>query len=406
MEINAIARALRRRVWVQGLVLGAALAAASTANADAAPFSIETALSNGSKASLTVGGYVDAFYQWNFNNPSNGVTNYRAFDNRHNTFTISNAVLDLAGKVSFVSANVILQVGHTPESYYLAEPSSPASSGAGASGANVWKYLQAATLGMRFPIGRGLYLDGGLMVSPVGPETFHPKDQWTNSHSNLFFGNPFYHTGIKLSYPFTERLTVYFHVHNGWNSVVDNNSEKTMTFEVAYNHPDKLVVEAIYMTGVERPRGAPEGRAWRHLFDAYGTYYPTKWLALQVNLNGGVEPNHFGTSWWAAGSGALRVIPLSWLRLAARGDYFSEKVGSSSRGTASSIFWPVPWMASFNFCIELRPFDNALLRFEFRHDEAGGQAFFKGQVPSNLDGSVQMNARAQETLTAGLSTWF
>jgi hypothetical protein len=42
-----------------------------------------------------LGGYVEALYQWNFNSPSNGITNYRGFDNRHNTFTVSNIALDV-----------------------------------------------------------------------------------------------------------------------------------------------------------------------------------------------------------------------------------------------------------------------------------------------------------------------
>jgi hypothetical protein len=32
---------------------------------------------------FTIGGYVEAAYSYNFNNPSNGLTNYRGFDNRH-----------------------------------------------------------------------------------------------------------------------------------------------------------------------------------------------------------------------------------------------------------------------------------------------------------------------------------
>ena len=374
--------------------------------AAASPFVLESTLSNGSKASLTIGGYVDAFYQWNFNNPSNGITNFRGFDNRHNSFTIANAVLDVAGKVGFASGQVILQVGHTPETYYLAEPSSPGSPAAGAVGANVWKYLQKASATLRFPVGRGLFVEGGLLITPVGPEGFAWKDQWNLSRSNLFFGNPFYHTGIKIYYPVTNRWTVMMHVYNGWNSVVDNNSEKTLALHVTYDLTDKVFWNFLYMTGVERPRGAPEGRAWRHLFDTYVAYYPNKWISLSLNLNGGVEPNNFGTSWWAAFAGYIRVTPLQWLRLAARADYFYEKAAANSSGSASSIFWPVPWVAEFTFSVDFRPFDNASIRFDFRHDEAGGPMFFKATVPTGLDGTPMITARSQETITVGLTTWF
>src|SRR5215472_1116043 len=38
-------------------------------------------------------GYVEAYYAYNFNRPSNGITNFRGFDNRHNSFTLQNVAL-------------------------------------------------------------------------------------------------------------------------------------------------------------------------------------------------------------------------------------------------------------------------------------------------------------------------
>src|SRR5262245_32029295 len=52
---------------------------------------------------LRVGAYVEAFYQWNFNDPANGVTNYRGFDNRHNAITLANAALDASWQKGRVS---------------------------------------------------------------------------------------------------------------------------------------------------------------------------------------------------------------------------------------------------------------------------------------------------------------
>ena len=51
----------------------------------------------GTQADLVLGGYAETFYQWNFNDPSSGITNFRGFDNRHNSFGLTNVVLDAAG---------------------------------------------------------------------------------------------------------------------------------------------------------------------------------------------------------------------------------------------------------------------------------------------------------------------
>jgi hypothetical protein len=369
------------------------------------------------RANLTIGGYAEIFYQWNFNEPSNGITHYRGFDNRHNAFTISNAVVDAAGSIGPVSARIALQVGHTPETYYKSEPPSPPCApsalggfctnapGAGSTNAAVWKYLQQANAAVTFPIGRGLLLEGGIFLSPVGPEGMAVKDQWNWSRSNLFFGLPFYHTGVRLSYPFTSRITVALAVFNGWNSVVDNNPEKSVAASFNYVITDKLTYQLLYFGGVERAAGAGEGRAWRHLFDTYLGWYPRKWLSLLAHVNAGFEPNRFGISRWAAGALYARVRPLKWLYLAARGDFFWEGP-TGPPAAAAPIFWPVGWVSSGTLTVDARPFDNVSLRVEYRHDHADADLYFNREVPVGFNGVYAANATSQDTITLGLTSWF
>ena len=354
------------------------------------------------RASVTFSGYAEVFYQWNFNEPSNGITNYRGFDNRHNAFTIDNAVLDALGQLGPVTVHVALQVGHTPETYYLAEPISRGTNAAGSTGPDVWKLLQQAIVAYEAPLGRGLLIEGGIFLSPIGPEGMAIKDQWNWSRSDLFFGLPFYHTGFRVSYPFTDRLTAALHVYNGWNSVVDNNPEKSLAGQLTYNITDRVTFNAIYFTGVERNVGAPEGRPWRHLFDAYLALYPRKWLAILVHVDGGFEPNRFGTSGWAAGAAYVRFRPVGWLYLAGRGDYFYEWVPAG----AAPIFWPVSWVSSGTATADFRPADNVSFRVEYRHDQAAGDIFFDHQVPTTLLGAALPNADRQDTLTLGATVWF
>src|SRR5262245_43411714 len=67
-------------------------------------------------------GYVEASYAYNFNRPSNGITNFRGFDNRHDTFTLGNVVLDGSFDHKSLVGRLALQVGQTPNTYYLSEP--------------------------------------------------------------------------------------------------------------------------------------------------------------------------------------------------------------------------------------------------------------------------------------------
>ena len=358
-------------------------------------------------AAVTIGGYVEAFWQWNFNQPSNHITNYRGFDNRHDSFTIENAVIDAQGTLGPVSAHVALQVGNTPDTYYAGEPVWKATRGAGPSGPTYWQNIQQANLAYVAPIGRGLTLDAGIFLSPIGPEGIAIKDQWNWSRSNLFFGLPAYHTGARATYPLTERMTVSVQLYDGWNSVVDNNLQLSPAAQFTYNVTNKVTYNALYFGGVERAPGAPEGQAWRHLFDTYLAFYPRSWLSTLFHFDAGFEPNNFGTSAWAAGAVYLRVRPRPWLYLAARGDVFYEWTAENASGAASPIFWAgARWVSSGTATVDLRPGDNMSVRIEYRHDEAQQALFFQGQVATDALGNYIPNARSQDTITLGAVAWF
>ena len=359
-------------------------------------------------ASVVVSGYVEAFYGWNFNEPSNFITNYRGFDNRHNIFTIENAVLEVVGTLGPVTTHLALQWGATPQAYYSAEPVWKATRGAGSSGPDVWKYIQQANIGYLVPLGRGLNIEGGIFLSPIGPESIQIKDQWNWSRSDLFFGLPYYHTGIRFTYPFTDEWTVSLMGTNGWNSVVDNNVELSFALQATYTVPERLTWTTLYFSGVERPQGAPEGRAWRHLFDTYVTFNPNGPVAFNAHFDGGFEPNNFGTSAWAAGALSVRFHPWQRVYLAARVDYFYEWIAQNANGTATPIFWAGSnWIGSATATVDVRPFKNNIsVRLEYRHDQAQKPLFFQHDVPLDAQGNYVTNAKHQDTLTLGAVAWF
>jgi hypothetical protein len=349
---------------------------------------------SGGAGAFTLSGYAEAFYQWNFNQPANGVTDFRGFDNRHNSFTLSNVVLDARWDFKRVIGRVAFQVGHTPSTYYLAEPGRGGGAASNRTDAELWKYLQQANVGYSLPLGPGVLVEAGLFLSPIGPEAMQVKENWNWSRSNLFFGLPFYHAGVRASAPLGERWSVSVGGYNGWNSVVDNNDAKSLAVQATYTVPKKLAASVLYFGGIERSRGAAEGPAWRHLFDAHVTWLVTERLSLLVHGNAGLEPNALGTAWWAAGALYARVQALAWLFVAARADVFMESV--PARGQA--LFWSAPWMASQTLTVDLRPHPQVSARVEYRHDEAGANVFF------GLSG--QPTQPRQDTLTLGLTTWF
>jgi hypothetical protein len=360
---------------------------------------------------ITPTGYLEVYYAWNFNRPVNGITNYRGFDNRHDTFTLSNAALGAFFESGPVGGKLMLQIGSTPSTYYGVEPAQPGASGANASGPELWKYIQEAYLTYKAPIGRGLQLKAGIEVSPVGMESLAVHDHWTWSRSNLFFGLPYYHTGLRATYPVSDRVSVSAAVLNGWNSVVDNNEAKSVEAHVTYRVPKRATAQLLYLGGVERASSAPEGQYWRHHFDAVGELDVSAWLQLAAQADYGFEPNRFGTARWFAGAAAARAKALDWLYFVVRGDRFYEHQASDGTGrTSTPLFWNgVEWVSSLTATADVRPHDNISFRLEFRHDQADGLLYFTGDTLVG-DGSARSpyvtNARRQQTLLLGATAWF
>jgi hypothetical protein len=360
---------------------------------------------------VTPRGYVEAYYAYNFNRPGNNLTNYRGFDNRHNSFTLQNVALGADAEKGPVSARVMLQIGHMPSTYYAGETRQPGAAFANASGPELWKYIQEAYVAYKAPIGRGLEIKAGLEAAPLGVEGFAVKDNWSWSRSNLFVGLPFYFTGLRATYGLTDRLSASAAVINGWSSVVDNNDAKSVEAHVTYKVPRKGFVQLLYLGGIERSASAPEGQYWRHHFEAAGQANVTTWLALAAEGEAGFETNRFGTARWSAAAVHARVRALKWLYFAARGDRFYEHQAADGTGRLSRpLFWNgVEWVSSATATIDIRPHDNVSFRVEVRHDQADGLLYFKGRTIAG-DGSAASpfvpNARSQQTLTLGATAWF
>jgi hypothetical protein len=353
--------------------------------------------------------YVETFYQWNFNNPSNGITAYRGFDDRHNTFTLSNVALGTAWRAGPVYGRVVFQIGNTPNAYYLDEPTTVgyAPGGVGTSDASLWRFIQEAYVGYKAPVRNGVSFQMGLFLSPIGPESLAIKDSWNWSRSDLFFGLPAYHAGVRVRYNWGNGWATVLSAYNGWNSVVDDNAGKSIEFDTRYKK-GKLNLDLLYFGGVERPTGDPAGQPWRSDFEANVEIDATEELSFLSEANGGFESNRFGISDWTAGALYARVRAQSWLYFAARGDFFFEGVPSNALGSPSHIFWPVPWVSSATFTVDFRPTDHISLRVEGRHDLADGAMFFAGRVAGTGSPGRPFlpSADKQTTLTWGATAWF
>lgn len=358
------------------------------------------------KKRFTLGAYVETFYQWNFNQPSNGITNQRGFDNRHNTVTIANAVLDAGFRAKDLLARLALQAGHTPAMQYRDETKLPGSDSANEVDDKLWRHFQRASVGWQ--PNETLLLEGGIFLSSYGVESLAVKDNWNWSRSNAFTRLPNYQTGFKTTLHLSKRFDVIGGVYNGWNNVVDNNDEKSFFLQAQYKAKEELTASISYYGGVERPGGAKEGRAWRHVSQSYAQWDPLSWLEVSGEADGGFENNRFGFHWFAAAVGWVRVKALEWLYFSGRGERVWEDQSANADGQSGAILFDAKHVTSGTLTADVRPVKGLSARLEVRHDRASTDLYFRRQVQGDGTETTPYvpNTRRQTTLLFGVTAWF
>lgn len=354
---------------------------------------------------VVLSGLAEAYYQWNFGQPSNGITNGRGFDNRANTFTLSSALIDAKFDVSGFVGELGLQLGSASVTSYLAEPTQPGTAWVAPSGGDLWRIIQQAHVGYRVPLGRGLLVEAGIFLSPVGPEAPVSKDNWNLSRSTLFFALPFYHTGARATYALSSQLSATAAVYNGWNTVVDNNPEKSVSVSLAWQS-EKLTASVLYFGGVERS-GSDIGRPWRHLFDAWGQWQVSERVALLGQANVGFEQTSVGLDPWVSGAVATRLKVLDWLFVSGRADVLHEGDFVNGELVAAPIFFPATTVGSLTGTLDVRPIEHVAVRVEYRRDQANAELYFSGTVAGDGTSSPFVpNRRSQDTITLAAMGWF
>lgn len=335
--------------------LGAVAAAADPLAEPAAP--VAPSLADVLAASgVTATGYLSATYE-NFS----GVPTYREFDLDKNSFSLSQASLQIAYQPKEGFGGVVqLMAGDDAAVINRAEGSS-------ASNFDVLQgYAQYA---------KGQWtLIGGKFLTLVGAEVIAPTGNTNISRSLTFFTEPLTHTGLRGSYAASDQVTLILGVNNGWNVVRDNNTAKTLEFGASLT-PSKMWSFAVQgYVGKEPVSSTQDGT--RSIVDFVGTWNATDALTVILNYDWGRQENlpindstTTGSGSWT--TGALYVnytIAPTW-RVSLRAELLDDK-GGFQTGTVQKVkegTVTLGWMPAKNF----------ELRVEGRYDKSNQATFLK-----------------------------
>jgi hypothetical protein len=372
---------------IAGTSLGIAVVAVAQAPATPAPAPAPAAAAAPADAPapkpwrvgpMDVSGFVDGYYSYNANDPSesaNGKANdLYNFNDKTNQWNLSAAKLTLNHDPGKLGAHVDLIYGRTNK---LVNSSSQLN------------FVEQAFLSTKPPKAKGFELDLGKFVTSAGAEVIEAKDNWNYSRSLLFaWAIPYYHFGVRTSMPVSKTDTVGLQVVNGWNNITKSTGGVTVGLTNALVEPKYTWSVNVY-TG---PENFPTQNGYRNLFDTTILLTPNAKFNAYVNYDFGMNKDSIShgvgdktTNKWQGIAVAAHQQITSKIAAAGRLEFFDDQNGYST-GTQQRVK-EFTGTGEYHF-----PF-GLLSRVEYRRDWSDQQYFHKGTV-----GMVD----SQSTFTVGL----
>ena len=338
---------------------------------------------------VELSGIVDGYYSYN-NNKVDMFTQGRAFDVRHNAFSLQLAKLTLERKNSKdnpLGFRVDLGVGETVDRIISVSDSSRN---------DATKHVLQAYASYVAPVGSGLAVEFGKFYTPVGAEVIETKDNFNYSRGWLFTYGPYYHAGLRAKYAFNDKVALTGFLINGWDNLFENNvkSGKTGGFQLALTPTKRFALTQTYLAGPEAPlANVPDVSArdnWRHIADTVGTVFVNDKFTLLGNFVYGSDGDNTGNRGkWTGFAGYFKYAFNKNLAFSPRFEVLNDKDGLRT-GVAQTV-------KDITLTQEVKLLDNFVTRFEFRRDFSN-QRFF-----TNDDGRALKN---QNTFIIGLSYFF
>jgi hypothetical protein len=357
------------------------------------------------KKALGISFYLQGGYTYNGNASNVSSTqsdenDWRVFDHKANSFG-----LDLAQIVFFKDAaagtigyKIKLSAGETAKWIHSRGLSgAPLDQPQYGEGTNSLD-LTEAYVSYVAPIGKGIRFDLGKMVTYFGAEVIEAKDNPNYSRSLLFnYAIPFTHTGLKMSYGFTDALSASAFVVNGWDNTEDNNPSKSYGVSIGYAPAELFSGYVNYMIGPEQDATGPNAPTVgsssgneRTLLDLVATIKPVKALSIILNYDDGKEDHALAgvDAKWSGYAGIVKYDFNDTYSLAVRGEEFKDKNGFRTGFPGGQKLTEV------TVTPEIRLTGGLIIRPEYRHDSSDQMAF------DMVDGAF--TKKSQDTIALGV----
>lgn len=313
---------------------------------------------------VVISGFVDGYYAWNDNRPASHksfVPGTGTSAEHADELALNLVAIELVRPAKPIGFHLSLVAGDGADVVHAGEP--------GVERHHRIRNLYQASVSYSK---QKLTLEAGVYPSHIGFEGFFSKDNWNYTRGWLGELSPFYQTGVKASYAWSDRWSGQLHVLQGWQLIHDNNRSKSVGTQIAYSG-DRFGASLNTLIG---PELANDNRDVRFFGDLVATYKLTPKLTIAGSLDRGRQQLPTDTN-------------ANWLGVAALGRYaFDERHAVAARvdrfrDPDAGISGTAQTMSSATVTYEFRAAKHVILKAEARHDHSTADVFDRHDGKSN-----------------------
>jgi len=200
--------------------------------------------------------YLDAYYNYNFANPTDNTQTISSTIGRHNEFTLNLASIGIETNYKNIIGRVWLQYGQMGS--IVNDLDGSVNRGRNTSINNL-KYIREAAAGYHFDVWHGINVEMGIFMSYIGLESYVTQENWSYQRSMLCDFTPFYFSGARVQMHPSKNLKTEIWLLNGWQSYNSFSNSPGLGSSTYYRPSENLQLVANFYLGRDTQNPDTEG---------------------------------------------------------------------------------------------------------------------------------------------------
>lgn len=323
-----------------------------------------------SQSKLTITGYLEAYYCYDFLKPTtNNRPSFVYSHSRTNEFNLNLGFVKCNFENNISRANLALGTGTYMNANLANE-------------LGVLKNIFEGNVGIKLSKKHKVWVDAGVFSSHIGFESAIGKDCWNLTRSILADNSPYYESGVKITYESDSSKWLFSGmILNGWQHISrpKGNSAPAFGHQIQYKPNAKITLNSSSFVGSDTP---DSNRLMRYFHNFYGIFSINNRFSLITGFDYGIQQKiKHGNEYneWYSPVIILKTKLTDKSSLSIRGEYYYDKNGVIINTSTPNGFQTYGYSINFDYAIAT----NILWRIEGRALNSRDKIFNYGQKVIN-----------------------